>query len=153
MHAVAETGLPFDFPALNPFSVTADGPPALTESPAGAPLASLAGGALARRFHSWRGTSGARYICSVFAAPALDELASYANAVVIGVGADAAGHLRIVLIGESGQLPDVFWHGAFARAAHAAGAHEFHLHLLAESAEERRAVVTDLTRLMTKPAS
>ncbi|RFB79270.1 hypothetical protein [Methylovirgula sp. 4M-Z18] len=120
----------------------------MTESPAGAPLASLAGGALARRFHSWRGASGARYICSVFAATALDELASYADAVVIGVVAAGEGDLRVVLIGESGSLPEVFWQGEFARRARAAGVNEFHLHLLTERAEERRAVMGDLTRQM-----
>jgi hypothetical protein len=129
-------------------SVPADGPPARAESPAGAPLASLAGGALARRFHSWRGASGTRYVCSVFAPEAQDELASYAHAVVICVSGSSAEDLRIVAVHEVGVLPEQFWDRSFLARSQNIGVVEFHLHLLAETADERQSVINDLRRLL-----
>ncbi len=62
-------------------------------------LASLAGGDLAERFHSWRGRSGRRYICSVFRVEHHTEdagLPDFAAAIVIAVKTDAAGNRKVV---------------------------------------------------------
>ena len=60
-------------------------PPGGRAGPASAPLAALAGGALAHRFHAWRGRSGRRYIFSVYA---LGECPDYAGAVIAAVARD-----------------------------------------------------------------
>ena len=114
---------------------------------ANAPLASLAGGALASRFHAWRGRSGRRYICSVFAV--LDmatetEFPNYSDAVIIAAAAEENGRRRMIAIGQSGSNGAWFGHSAFARMAISAGATEWHVHLLAASRAARHAVRCDL---------
>jgi hypothetical protein len=108
----------------------------------GAPLASLAGGALAGRFHAWRGVSGRRYVFCVFPASAHD-LPDFEDALLIAAAVDGAGRRRIVRIGEAGRLPQVTIH-AFAARARAAGATEVHVHLSPGAAEARLAVLRDL---------
>ena len=112
-----------------------------------APLAGLAGTDLSRRFRHWRGASGRRYLFSVFplGEPAPGEDAPrFADAVVMAVGRDAAGAPRILALDETGPLPDLFYAGAAFRAALSRGAHEIHVHLLAEGPAARAAVLCDL---------
>jgi hypothetical protein len=112
-----------------------------------APLAGLAGTDLSRRFRHWRGASGKRHLFSVFplGMPLPGEDAPrFAEAVIMAVGRDAAGVPCILALDETGPLPDLFYDSARFRAAVAAGAEEIHVHLLAESAEARRAVLRDL---------
>ncbi|RYB06671.1 hypothetical protein [Lichenibacterium ramalinae] len=112
-----------------------------------APLAGLAGTALARRFRHWRGGSGKRHLFSVFplGAPCPGEEAPrFADAVVLAVGRDAAGEPCILAMDETGPLPELFYDSARFRAALAAGAHEVHVHLLTDSAAGRAAVLRDL---------
>ena len=112
-----------------------------------APLAGLAGTDLSRRFRHWRGASGKRHLFSVFplGVPLPGEDAPrFADAVVMAVGRDADGVPRILALDETGPLPDLFYDSARFRAAVAAGAEEIHVHLLADSASARAAVMRDL---------
>ncbi|WOJ89329.1 hypothetical protein RZS28_16250 [Methylocapsa polymorpha] len=116
---------------------------------ANAPLDCLAGGALASRFHAWRGLSGRRYVCSVFPAQRnawLGGLPEFDAAVAIAVKSDAHGELCRIMVFEpcwrDGQFrgdPDC------VSAALSAGVCEWHVHLLAESPEARRVAIDDLT--------
>lgn len=112
-----------------------------------APLAGLAGSDLSRRFRHWKGASGKRHLFSVFplGAPLPGEDAPrFADAVVMAVGRDADGVPCILALDETGPLPDLFYESARFRAAVAAGAEEIHVHLLADSASARAAVMSDL---------
>lgn len=112
-----------------------------------APLAGLAGSDLSRRFRHWRGASGKRHLFSVFplGAPLPGEDAPrFADAVVMAVGRDTDGVPCILALDETGPLPDLFYESARFRAAVAAGAEEIHVHLLADSASARAAVMSDL---------
>jgi hypothetical protein len=115
---------------------------------ANAPLGCLSDGALASRFHAWRGLSGQRYVFTVYPVDHKDMsagLPDLGNAVVIAVAFDGRRERIRVAIFEAG------WDGGrLARrgeavdAALAAGAREWHVHLLAASAEARRGVIRDL---------
>jgi hypothetical protein len=109
-----------------------------------AALECLAGGPLAGRFRAWRGGSGRRYVCSVFRIdPAAPDrgLPEFAGVVVLAIERLGGGGRRPIGIyqGQSGAGAR-----AFIGAAVAAGADEWHVHLPAGAAEERRAVVADL---------
>lgn len=115
---------------------------------ANAPLGCLSGAALASRFHAWRGCSGERYVFTVYPVDRKDfsaGLPDLGRAVVIGVAFDDRRERVQVAIFEAG-----WGDGRHARgdgavdAALAAGAREWHVHLLATSAEARRAVIRDL---------
>lgn len=115
---------------------------------ANAPLECLAGGALAARFHAWKGRSGERYICSVFPVQPHDErggLPEFDEAVVIGVSRDASGRRRMLGVFESGggkdpMIADVS--GLFTSLK--AFACEWHIHLLAQNPGDRQRVIEDL---------
>jgi hypothetical protein len=115
---------------------------------ADAPLDCLSGGALAARFHAWHGASGHRYVCSVYGVDRTDPAAGLPDlddAVVIAVALDPRDARSCVGIFEF-CMKD----GGRDRASHAveralaAGAREWHVHLLATSPEARRAVIRDL---------
>ena len=115
------------------------------QSLAGAPLAALSGSALARRFWTWTGASGRRYICSVFAA---GECPAFAEAIVIAVGVDREGSRRALLIGDSGPRLRVEgarpWDWRGSAELEAIAADEVHVHLLCDSGPRRRAAIEDL---------
>lgn len=107
------------------------------------PLASLAGTGLSDRFCYWRGRSGRRYVFSVYdrADQAAHE-ADYTDAVVIEAQRSADGSRRAVRVGYTGSLPglsETAWRDNSQRAAT-----ETHVHLLAASNSERRALLFDL---------
>jgi len=118
-------------------------------TPDNAPLESLAGGALAARFHAWRGASGRRYVFSVFPANC-DEpdagLPDFADSIAIAAAIDRSGGRRLVALCrcESGSNLEI--RAAFIGKALAAGAVEWHVHLLATEPELRRAVLSDIER-------
>jgi hypothetical protein len=118
-------------------------------SVANAPLECLAGGALATRFHSWKGRSGERYICSVFPVQLEDErggLPEFDEAIVIGVAHDALGRRRMLGVFESDASKDQMIadpSGLFASLK--VSAVEWHIHLLAQDAHDRQKVIEDLT--------
>jgi hypothetical protein len=112
-----------------------------------APLDSLAGGTLAARFHAWRGASGRRYICSVFVAEAAEfeaGLPDFADAIALAVACESDGRRRClsVFVSEAGNGGAS--RQAFVTAALAAGAVEWHIHLLAVDAQQRRLVAKDI---------
>jgi hypothetical protein len=92
------------------------------------------------RFTAWRGRSGRRYVASAF--PALsDEPLSFTDAVLIAVDRER----RIVAVRDSGPWGLVEALERWRDEAAAGGAEQLHVHLIAGTAEERRAVVADLT--------
>jgi len=115
---------------------------------ANAPLGCLSGGALASRFHAWHGRSGHRYVCSVYPVDRKDGPAGLPDldgAVVIAVGLDPRRERLRLAIFEARWRDGRLALGREAiDAALAAGASEWHVHLLAASAEARRAAIRDL---------
>lgn len=130
-----------------PESKIAPARPAERITGSNAPLESLAGGSLASRFHAWRGASGRRYICSVFAADRADPeagLPDFADAIAIAVARDGEGRRRCVSLFLSEAMTDAGARRHLIAAAMAAGAVEWHIHLLAADAQQRRAVARDI---------
>ncbi|MBL8588476.1 MAG: hypothetical protein JNK46_08105 [Methylobacteriaceae bacterium] len=130
-------------PASRPASAErAEGPPPRSANPAGAPLASLAGGALARRFRAWRGASGRRYVVTVYAAGETGWLdLDAALALVVAVAPD--GRRRILAAHVDPDAP-ARRRLAAALVAAEGEACEVHLHLLAATPAERAAAAADL---------
>ena len=106
--------------------------------PKSAPLAALSHCDLAQRFHGWRGQSGRRYICSIFASA--DEAFGFGPAVVIAVARDVTG-ARHALAALSADTSLDLEKAAFARQP---GAVEWHVHLLAASPGAAQAAMDDL---------
>ena len=107
----------------------------------GAPLAALAGTSIAARFCSWIGSSGRRYVFSVY--PAAD-CPAFRDAVLLGAVRDMTGQRRAILACETGAFPEPVVARA-QRELHAYGAGAgLHLHLLAGSAAARAAMIADL---------
>jgi hypothetical protein len=120
-----------------------DGPPVFAMSSAGAPLAALAGGALARRFRFWQGASGRRYICSIFPLPtssAAEPLPHYSGAVAVAVGGPA-GQRRIAFVAPIEDAPERCW----ATLQGLGGIAELHVHLLAGTPAQRHEICADLS--------
>ena len=116
-------------------------PPKGADKPASAPPSAPSCGALARTFCAWNGASGERYMCSVFA---IDDFPLFSDAVVLAVRQGAGGEREIVAAMDSGALPEQLLAGpllGFIRSRHAT---QWHIHLLCNSADERRAAITDL---------
>jgi hypothetical protein len=107
------------------------------------PLAALTGEILGDRFRGWRGVSGRRYIFSVFDP---NRCPAYCDAVAIAVVIEPNGDRRAVALADTGAFPEP----VIARMARSCAAvsqrFEFHLHLLATTASERRSILEDLDR-------
>ncbi len=129
-----------DAAALPPEALRAEGPPARIS---GAPLAALAGGALAQQFHAWRGRSGRRHVFSVFPLEA-ESVPDFEDAVVIAAAVGADGARQIVLLAETGSLPELVLCGSALARARRRGACELHVHLLARTRSERKSLLGDL---------
>ncbi len=111
------------------------------------PLVGLVGSDLSRRFLHWRGASGRRYLFSIFPlhrATSIDDASRFHDAVVLAVVRDAVGERRILVADETGALPDLFYTSDRLRDAVSDGANEIHVHLLAEGASARAALLRDL---------
>ena len=108
------------------------------------PLAALEGEVLNERFRSWQGASGRRYIFSVF-----DPVScpAYCDAVLIVAAVDAKGWAKPLAVVDTGPFPEPLL-ARIAKSFSGAGGprREFHLHLLANNAAERRAVLRDLSQ-------
>jgi hypothetical protein len=112
------------------------------------PLRSLAGGSLASRYHGWRGTSGRRYVCSVFPIDQTEPdlgLPDYTDVIILAVARGEDGGRCCVSLLLKGTTTDLVTQQHFIRAALAAGAVVWHIHLLAADAQQRRAVARDIT--------
>jgi hypothetical protein len=98
------------------------------------------------RYHYWLGASGARYLHSVYS---LRECPALPKATYILVRRDPDGvrwPLKVGLTVEEAHSLNLA-HLRFEGARR--GANEVHIHLLAENAEEREAVATDLKARQT----
>lgn len=110
-----------------------------------APLAGLASSPLSDRFRNWRGRSGRRYVFTVFRLDAgLDRLPVEADAVVIAVLREPDGTRRRLWVDETGHDPRAFFGAERVRFLAARSGAELHVHLLAETAADRRAVADDI---------
>jgi hypothetical protein len=99
---------------------------ALGASASGQALASLVTSDLRERFYSWRGTSGRRYICSVFSAADSAVVWEFTAAAVIGVAKVGAAR-RPVCVMSSREFPlcgDI----ASREGAESHGVSEWHVH-------------------------
>lgn len=101
-------------------------------SPAGLGLASLADSNLERRFYSWLGLSGTRYVCTVFLIGEDEALSSFTEAAIIGV-AHRDGNRRPVCVISSSDFAKKC--KARVRAATALGVNEWHVHFSADERE------------------
>ncbi|CAO4142633.1 hypothetical protein PKCBPO_01192 [Methylorubrum thiocyanatum] len=108
-------------------------------------------GPAAPALSAWRGRSGRRYVVGVHEL-AEPELAEVDEAVVIAVRRDDTGIAQAVLIAAAGKGPRERLHRNWLARARQEGATEMHVHRLAESEDERRAVVADLAA-DTEPAT
>ncbi|MGD0639635.1 MAG: hypothetical protein ABSC22_02715 [Roseiarcus sp.] len=106
------------------------------------PLAALDDEALSPRFRSWRGASGRRYIVSVYDARTCP---AYCDAVLIAAAIDSRGRRRALAFADTGVFPEPILSRVAASLSDRAERVEFHLHLLAASAAERRAALDDLS--------
>jgi hypothetical protein len=120
------------------------------------PLQSLAGGSLASRFHAWSGGSGRRYVCSVFAVDSGDPesgLPDYTEVIILAVARDETGTRQCVSVFLRGATADLVAQRQFVAAALAAGAVEWHVHLLVADAQQRRLVANDILSAHAPEAS
>jgi hypothetical protein len=113
-----------------------------------APLDCLAGGPLASRFHSWRGASGKRFVCSVFAVrdgAELGGLPEFESAIALAVARDARGQRQKIAVLDLSWRDGRFT-GDLERAGDAlrSGACEWHVHLLAAESAARCAAIADI---------
>ena len=106
---------------------------------ASSPLRALAEGALSARFRSWRGASGKRYVFSVYDRRSCPV---YGDAVLVVASTLADDGGKIVFVVDTGCFPDMIVANAAAKFGDAT---EFHVHLLADSPEARRALIADIT--------
>lgn len=112
-----------------------DGPALVCREAPGAP-----------RYHYWLGASGGRYLHSVYS---LRECPALPKAIYILVRRDADGVRWPLKVGRTVEeahslnLAHLRFEGARR------GANEVHIHLLAENAQEREAVASDLSARQT----
>ena len=92
------------------------------------------------RFRHWRGRSGRSYVFSVYAP---QECPAYENAVLMIV-ARRGGPLACVDLGAVPELTLSHWRGLCRDRI---GEVEFQVHVLADRAAERKAVIEDLSPL------
>jgi hypothetical protein len=122
----------------------------LNAAPSNGPLTCLADNVLAKRFHAWSGTSGRRYICSVFPLNAEEPeagLPDFADAIVIAVGNDAGLRRPLAFLEFSGETAGKSeQYREFVDTALASSVREWHIHLLATDPAHRRAVKADLEK-------
>jgi len=109
-----------------------------SRTPVSAPLQTLADGALSTKFRAWRGATGRRYIFSVYDR---QSVPIYSGAVLVVAAALPDGDRQILFAADTGCFPDMVVANAAARFT---GELEFHVHLLATSAEARRALIADI---------
>ena len=92
---------------------------------------------------SWRGRSGRRYVVAVHA-PTEGDLAEATDAVLIAVQRGRDGAAELLDVAAPGSLNSERQRRSWLSSVRARGATELHVHRLAESEAERRAVVADL---------
>ncbi len=90
---------------------------------------------------AWRGRSGRRYVVGIHDLDA--DAAEIGEAVVLAVRRDREGLAELLDVATTEDSPRERLRGFVARVR-SRGANEMHVHRLAESEAERRAVVEDL---------
>ncbi|ACL56299.1 hypothetical protein [Methylobacterium nodulans] len=90
---------------------------------------------------AWRGRSGRRYVVGIHGLDA--DPAEIGEAVVLAVRRDGGGIAELLDVATTGDSPRERLRG-FVTRMRTRGATEMHVHRLAESEAERRAVVEDL---------
>ncbi|MGA0594803.1 hypothetical protein [Enterovirga sp. CN4-39] len=92
---------------------------------------------------SWRGRSGRRYVVGIHAANEPD-IADLTDAVLIAVHRGGDGEAEMLDVSAPGTLTSRRQRLRWLASMRSRGATELHIHRLAESEAERRAVVADL---------
>jgi hypothetical protein len=92
---------------------------------------------------SWRGKSGRRYVVGIHPANEAD-IADITDAVLIAVRRSGEGAAEVLDVAAPGALSPARQRQRWLSSMRARGATELHVHRLAESEAERRAVVADL---------
>ena len=92
---------------------------------------------------SWRGHSGRRYIVGVHALD-LTELLDVTDAVLLAVRRDETGHAQVIDIAMAGSSPSPESRTRWMDKVQSLGASELHVHRLADSDAQRRAILEDL---------
>ena len=92
---------------------------------------------------SWRGRSGRRYVVGVHPLAEAD-IQDVVDAVLIAVRRDGDGVARVVDVATVGSDPKPGVRARWTAAMRARGATEMHIHRLADSDGERRAIIDDL---------
>jgi len=130
--------------AANPCQRSLDtwlAPPGGERSPgSGRAFTALSRTSLESRFVSWQGLSGRSYVFSVYPP---SDCPAFCDAVLLPVVRDRGGTRRALAALETGPFPEP----VLARAAREFLSYgdglEFHVHLLARSPAERRAILAD----------
>ena len=104
-------------------------------------LRALEGEGFADRFRTWIGASGRRYVFSVFEPT---DCPAYCGAVLIAAVVEANGERRAIRFADTGEFPEPALSSMMRVCSAATERFEFHLHLLADAASERRAILEDL---------
>lgn len=102
----------------------------------------FASGTLSRDFTFWRGATGIRYVHTIYPLFECPELPA-ANFVL--VRRQAGGRAEVVHIGRVEHVAASLNLADIRRNAAGLGANEVHVHLLAETADERAAIERDLS--------
>jgi hypothetical protein len=92
---------------------------------------------------SWRGLSGRRYVADVHALGEA-EITQLTDAVLIAVERTSDGTAKVLDVAAPGAQTPLRARSGWLSRMRARGATEMHVHRLAMSDEERRAVVADL---------
>jgi hypothetical protein len=92
---------------------------------------------------SWRGRSGRRYIVGVH--PLVEaEVLDVTDAVILAVKRDEDGIAHVLDVATAGSHPSQQARARWMTRVRELGANEMHVHRLAESDVQRRAIVDDL---------
>jgi hypothetical protein len=92
---------------------------------------------------SWRGRSGRRYVVGVHPLSE-SEILELANAVILAVRRDGDDLARLIDVATVGERPRGRSRAGWVAAVRAQGATEMHVHRLAATDAERRAIIDDL---------
>ena len=92
---------------------------------------------------SWRGHSGRRYIVGVHPL-ALSELLDVTDAVLLAVRRDEGGMAHVTDVAMAGPQPSQETRTRWMARVQSLGASELHIHRLADSDAQRRAILEDL---------
>jgi len=99
---------------------------------------------------SWRGKSGRRYVVGIQPASEAD-IADVTDAVLIAVQRLGDGTAEVLDVAAPGPRSSARQRSRWLATMRSRGATELHVHRLAESEAERRAVVADLVSVSASP--